>query len=76
MTTVMNTLTNSTLNTLNLVWGAMLVNSNKKLITSEKETRIEKVWSRAREFGISLNSPNAGRMYWAEMNASIETKTS
>ena len=38
----MKTLTNSDLNTLNLVYGAMLVSSNKKLKKREPATKIEK----------------------------------
>ena len=56
----MNTLTSSIRNTLNLVVGFMLVNSNRKLKKSDTATIIEKKCTNASMTGSSFDTEKLG----------------
>ena len=65
----MNTFMSSDLKTLNLVVGAMLVNSKRKLKKSEMEIAIVKMWIMGKPRGTSFRSRLLNRKNCAEMKA-------
>ena len=65
----MNTLMSSDRKTLNLVVGAILVNSKRKLKKSEVEIAIVKRWIIGRPRGNSFKSKLLARKNCEEMNA-------